>query len=197
MRSERDRERERAYYQANKDEILAKQRTYRASFSPERIEARKAYQRSWTETHKEARLAYAKRYRETHPDQVLAGQQRRRLANPDYFRRKSREWSAAHPEYGSRKAKENLAALRAEAIAAYGGRCICCGETIIAFLTIDHTNGDGKRHRASVGHSSKAVYRDLQRRGWPKDGFRLLCMNCNVATYRLKVCPHQENLTSR
>jgi hypothetical protein len=50
---------------------------------------------------------------------------------------------------------------RAEAIEAYGGRCVICGTT--KRLEIDHINGDGAEHRLQPG----SVYLDLKRRGWP------------------------------
>lgn len=78
--------------------------------------------------------------------------------------------------------------LHAEMVAAYGGKCRCCGETIPEFLTLDHVNGDGKEHRLRV---SKQVYADLKRRGWPKKGYRLLCMNCNWSIGVRGYCPHQ------
>ncbi|MDY7101563.1 MAG: hypothetical protein S0880_10285 [Actinomycetota bacterium] len=77
-------------------------------------------------------------------------------------------------------------------VAAYGGRCACpqCPETNPAFLTLDHENRDGKEHRKRVGSHT---YADLRRRGWPKEGFRLLCWNCNAMTRHGQPCPHEED----
>jgi len=76
-------------------------------------------------------------------------------------------------------------------VSAYGGRCACanCPETNSAFLCLDHVNGDGKAHRVKVGSHT---YADLRRRGWPKEGFRLLCWNCNASTRFGRTCPHEE-----
>lgn len=76
-------------------------------------------------------------------------------------------------------------------VEAYGGRCVCvnCPETNPAFLTLDHVNGDGKAHRKKVGSHT---YRDLKRQGWPKDGYRLLCWNCNAMIRFGDPCPHEE-----
>lgn len=76
--------------------------------------------------------------------------------------------------------------LRQMMLKAYGSICVCCGEETEAFLTIDHVNGGGNTHRKQGD-----VYRDLWRRGWPKEGFRLLCMNCNWARGQLGYCPHE------
>ncbi len=70
--------------------------------------------------------------------------------------------------------------IKLEMISAYGGRCSLCGETHWEFLTIDHINGGGSRHRKTVG-SGGAFYRWLKRRGWPKGEYRLLCANCNCS----------------
>lgn len=81
-----------------------------------------------------------------------------------------------------REAKESV-------VSAYGGKCECCGETIIEFLTIDHINGDGFLHRRRVGKGRK-IYRDLIKAGFPKDNYRLLCFNCNIARGFYGYCPH-------
>ena len=101
--------------------------------------------------------------------------------DPEKFRKAARVGQA-----GRRKR------LRDELVAAYGGRCNCprCPEINPAFLTLEHVNGDGKAHRAEVGSHS---YADLRRRGWPQDGFTLLCWNCNAATRFGRTCPHMED----
>ena len=38
-------------------------------------------------------------------------------------------------------------------------------------------------------------YAWLMKRGWPKDGYRLLCMNCNFSLGRCGYCPHQREVT--
>ena len=43
--------------------------------------------------------------------------------------------------------------VKKEAIIHYGGECVCCGEKEIKFLTIDHTKGNGKKHREKTGYS--------------------------------------------
>ena len=81
-------------------------------------------------------------------------------------------------------------ALKAEVVAAYGGRCECCGESHLEFMTIDHVNGDGAEHRRTCG-KGRRIYEDLKRRGFPKDGYCLLCLNCNVTLGFYGYCPHR------
>lgn len=80
--------------------------------------------------------------------------------------------------------------LRAAAIAAYGAKCVCCGETEDVFLTIDHANNDGAEHRRELGTNS--VLRWLAKHGYP-EGFQVLCFNCNLGRAKNGgVCPHEE-----
>lgn len=74
-------------------------------------------------------------------------------------------------------------------IEVYGGKCECCGEEIAEFLTLEHKRKDGAEHRRKVGQNAQAQLVDLKRRGWPKEGFGLLCFNCNLGAGTSE-CPH-------
>ena len=78
--------------------------------------------------------------------------------------------------------------IRREIITAYGSICMCCGETTYEFLAIDHIDGNGAAERRKYG---SAIYRSLRRRGFPKEGYRLLCHNCNMSRGYYGYCPHQ------
>ena len=87
-------------------------------------------------------------------------------------------------------AKKNYEILRDQVFSAYGGYiCACCRETEKAFLTIDHINNDGCKHRKEIGQSN--VYRWLKQNNFP-DGFQVLCMNCQWGRKNCGgICPHQ------
>jgi hypothetical protein len=95
--------------------------------------------------------------------------------------------------------KTHMAAYRAKsrlhALLAYGGEvptCDCpgCGENRLPFLTIDHIEGGGNKHRRELAGTSFPVgnvkpgggvmYRWLKQMSYPQ-GHRVLCYNCNVA----------------
>jgi hypothetical protein len=82
--------------------------------------------------------------------------------------------------------------LRHQAILTYGGyRCACCGVREASFLTIDHVNGGGGRHRRRVGTTTRFL-KWLQMKSYPP-GFQVLCSNCNLGRYRNRgVCPHKD-----
>lgn len=89
--------------------------------------------------------------------------------------------------------------LRTDAMAAYGGKCACCGEDEIEFLVLDHVNHDGGLHREQLKEtlSGKAqggvtLYQHLKNLGWPDEGLQTLCANCNGAKRSDSNCPHQE-----
>lgn len=128
------------------------------------------------------------RVADCHPDRPhLAGG----LCNSCYSKRQYHR----DPEEARRQARESGARtrkrLRDQLIAAYGGKCACanCPETNPAFLTLEHVNGDGGEHRKRLGSH---VYADLRRRGWPQEGYTLLCWNCNAMTRFGRTCPHEE-----
>lgn len=80
--------------------------------------------------------------------------------------------------------------LRLEVVSEYGGKCECCGEMSVEFLTIDHIKGGGTKHREEIG--SNSMYKFLKKNGFPKDDYRLLCFNCNCARGSFGYCPHQK-----
>lgn len=94
--------------------------------------------------------------------------------------------------YNAAWQRQYRAKLRAEMIAVFGGGCECCGESEPAFLDLDHANGDGKQRRAEFGGNNLTEMKALQRRGWPRDGYQLLCCNCHQGRHRNGgVCPHK------
>lgn len=92
--------------------------------------------------------------------------------------------------------RRSEAKARDEIYLRYGGpRCVCCGETELLFLTLDHVDNDGGSHRREiVGKNGGCSYRQLRsslrRRGWPPI-LQVLCFNCNMGRQRNGgVCPH-------
>lgn len=87
--------------------------------------------------------------------------------------------------------KNNTLYYKDKAYLAYGGYvCKCCGETIKEFLTIDHINNDGCKHRKTV-KPGKAFYSWLAKNNYPTQ-FQILCMNCNFGKSKNGgICPHK------
>lgn len=77
----------------------------------------------------------------------------------------------------------------------YGGySCFCCGETIKEFLTLDHKNNDGSKHRRELGSAVVNLYRWITKNDFPPL-FQVACYNCNSGRHRNGgVCPHQRRV---
>src|ERR1039457_2632877 len=127
---------------------------------------------------KESKLGTVRRYRATHLE-------KERERSRAYMR----AWATRDPVGKRAYAVANRRRVRLAVFAAYGGKCACCGESTYEFLTIDHINGGGREHRASIGGSGSSIYSWLRRNHFP-DGFRVLCMNCNFADGKFGGCPH-------
>ncbi len=79
----------------------------------------------------------------------------------------------------------------------YGIVCVCCGESSIRFLTIDHIEGNGKEHRQQLSKNGtfggENFYRWLRKNGFPV-GFQTLCFNCNIGkSHNNNICPHKDD----
>lgn len=75
----------------------------------------------------------------------------------------------------------------------YGGKCVCCCEADLRFLTLDHVNDDGSSHRKDI----TVVYGGYAIISWAiKNNFpptlQVLCFNCNCGKQiNGGVCPHK------
>lgn len=102
-----------------------------------------------------------------------------------------RIWRKDNPE----KEKSYRREIKRKVFDHYGWICKCCGESEIAFLTIDHVNNDGAKCRKTIGyHGGKDFYLWLTKNNFP-EGFQTLCMNCNFARGKRNgdgICPHQK-----
>lgn len=146
----------------------------------------------------------SKRYYEKHKEKILVKRREfnktpERKAYMKRYQEKNKErLSQYHKEYYDQK-KEHYRKLRLdlklEVIKAYGGVCVCCGETHIEFLTIDHTGGTGAEHRRKLFGQDRTAgtrfYYWLRRNNYP-EGFRVLCFNCNCAIGFFSYCPHEK-----
>lgn len=104
------------------------------------------------------------------------------------YQKEHRAEYAAYCRAYARRQKEAV-------IAAYGGVCACCGTTNPEFLSIDHVNGGGTaRRRAGLEGGGSMLYAKLRREGYPQEGYRLLCFNCNSSFGLYGYCPHQNEL---
>ena len=158
---------------------------------------RREYKREWQRRNADRirgrRNELTRQRRVANPAKYLAQEAAYRERNRELLRQRRREYVAAHPE----RVKQQLARsrdkrreyqkaayqqIKREVIAAYGGKCVCCGEQNFAFLTIDHVFNDGYLERGKEGRFSGVhIYRRLKRAGMPQGRYQVLCYNCNCS----------------
>lgn len=124
----------------------------------------KEYQKQWREDHKEEyKLYWKERFQRIYPEK------RQEI---------------------SEKTKLKKQEIKQDIMLEYGGKCQCCGENILEFLTIDIIEKGGRELHEKIGYGDQ-FYRWLKKNGYPKDNFQCLCMNCNFAKGMYGKCPHQ------
>lgn len=87
--------------------------------------------------------------------------------------------------------KAAIRAIKIQVITAYGNgvaACVCCSESHVEFLTLDHIAGGGVLDRRQSGGVT-GLYRRLRRENFP-GGYRTLCFNCNCSLGMFGYCPH-------
>jgi len=79
------------------------------------------------------------------------------------------------------KIREYKLKRKMEVLTHYGnGSCCCvvCGEDRMVCLSIDHINGNGRKHLQKIGRGGGAdFYCWLKKNDYPR-GYQTLCMNC-------------------
>jgi len=93
------------------------------------------------------------------------------------------------PEEAKKYQRDYRARVREQVLQLYGGKCVCCGETDLHFLTFDHKNGGGTKERRSTGMTGSTFYLSLLKHR--RDDIQVLCFNCNCAKWFYGVCPHE------
>lgn len=96
----------------------------------------------------------------------------------------------------NRKAKwVSSSKQRLHALAILGPVCLCCSETFIDYLQIDHVDNDGAEHRRTMRSSgAQSIYRYVIANP-TTDRLQVLCANCHMFKTRYKkLCKDRHNI---
>lgn len=172
----------REHYQQNRETAIQKARNYYATHKEKVLQGRRKHY----EANKAVVLIRCAEWKANNPEKVAAAKKRWAESNREKVRASANRYARANRE----RVAERWMIMRLMVMEAYGGaQCACCGESTYAFLTIDHIDEDGAKHRAAIGQH---VYRWLIENDFPP-GFQVLCMNCNWGKHRNGgVCPHKD-----
>lgn len=135
--------------------------------------------------HREYHITYSKKYNKNYMK-----------VKKNYLRNKKsvKKWNEKNQEYIKQYRYTHNIKLKTIVVNHYGGKCYCCGETAISFLTIDHKNNDGNKHRRNNSlNGSRQTYSWIINSGFPPI-FQIACYNCNCARAKEKdkICPHKK-----
>lgn len=124
---------------------------------------------------------------------------KKREDDPRYWADRSATWRNNNPEQSKKlngeSARRQYERAKRVVVEAYGGKCTCCGENEIHFLTVEHKTPEAlDRHRYPNGRRRTAwqLLRLIAKEGFPDD-ITILCFNCNMARGFYGFCPHQEH----
>jgi len=86
--------------------------------------------------------------------------------------------------------------LKSKVIEKYGGKCACCGETQLLFLSMDHKNNDGAIEMIKTYWRRRSLSLDWYRkliRDPLRNDLQVLCFNCNMGKQmNCGTCPHKK-----
>jgi hypothetical protein len=147
---------------------------------------RKEWARDYYLKNKQKHLDRANTYHAAHREKINAGRRERRALERSLAGLKPLTRIRSGLPIGIGKCKE-------EVLKFYGGKCACCGEENIKFLTIDHINNNGKEHGNGKGrYKGEMLYRFLKANTYP-GGIQVLCFNCNIGRRNNGgICPHKK-----
>lgn len=115
-----------------------------------------------------------------------------RAKNKDLISKKNKEWAKNNPDKSRKLQRDASRRRRLSIITHYSNGkmyCECCKESNYEFLTVDHINGGGRKHRKELGNNGQGLYNWLKKNKYPP-GFRILCYNCNSCYGHYNYCPH-------
>lgn len=76
----------------------------------------------------------------------------------------------------------------------YGKKCNYCGEDRYEFLSIDHINNDGARHKETAEYkrlNCGGMWGVLSHTEYRPDLYQVLCHNCNIAKEHYHIEPNK------
>lgn len=175
-----DPEKQREYYEKNKEVLNRKNRQYYQDNKGRLVEYAREYRK--TDKYKERITEYKRQYAIDNKDRINEKVRVWYSNNKEKAYAYRRAWALANPERHKQYRLNSHKKLRREVFEAYGGPvCACCAEDGEVFLTIDHINGKGNEHRRSIGNNGgKDFYSWLRKNNYP-EGYQVLCFNCNQA----------------
>lgn len=152
----------------------------------------KEYRKEWVKNNHEKVINYFRKYRARNRDKTRAWDRNFKDENAERLKKERHEKYLENKQKHAEAGKKRQHGYKKFIIETLGGKCVCCSENEIVFLTLEHINKDGGAHR----RTKRNIYCEVIREGVPKNRYTVLCMNCNWAERNGKTCPHKKSAST-
>jgi hypothetical protein len=204
----------RDYYQKRIHHFRVQKRNAQNKHYHKDIEKSRAYQRKWNKQNRKKASKYITTWRNKNrakhnawrrenyrknKEKMRAYRIKNYWKNPEKQRAEHRIWYRKNVDKVKYYGKKHREINKLKVVMHYGKgkpECACCGEKEMSFLTIDHINGGGNKHRAKLGNKSFGgnFYKYLIDNNFPiNPPLQVLCYNCNLSRSHLGYCPHKKD----
>jgi len=180
---------------SNEDTTLKRKEYARLHYQKNRDKIREKHNKYYADN-KERIIEYRRKYHLENRERLIQKARQWRLDNLEKRNAYSKQWKLDNPEKHKIYNLKSRKRIKVETLDHYGGQeCVCCGETRIEFLTLDHINGGGNTHRKEIGNRGGYNYYSwLKKNNYPR-GYQVMCMNCNHSRGHYGYCPHNSRST--
>lgn len=154
---------------------------------------RKEYFKDWYKKNKDRQLENVKRWKFQNKEKfkIILKKNKSKPETKEYQNNYTKNWRKNNMEKRKQTDKKRYEKQKKIVLDHYSNntlRCNCCNEDNYQFLTVDHINGGGNKHRKEIGQLT--LYKWLIDNNFPK-GFQILCFNCNFGKRTSLECPHK------
>jgi len=164
------------YNKKNKDKLKIERD------KPENKEKIKEYNKVRYQNNKEKIKKRVREYNFNNKEKIRETKIKYRKKHKDRIQKKHKEYYQNNKEKIKNISREWVENNRIKVFNNYGNFCCWCGESNINCLTVDHINGNGRKHNKEIGGGNK-IYRWLIKNNFPEE-FQTLCYNCNCGLKR-------------
>jgi len=184
---EKKREYYHQYYILNKKKIDTQNKKWRCN-NPDKI---KESQQIWSKNNKESLRIYHKKWNEDNKERISKQKKEYKKENREQIKKQRDQYRQSNRKKVLERGRELDRQIKIDVLNHYDNSiCKRCGETNLYKLTLDHIEGDGKKHRERLGngkHFGNRFYRYLKRNNYPNDpSLQVLCLACNARKYQLE-----------
>jgi uncharacterized protein YeaO (DUF488 family) len=114
----------------------------------------------------------------------------------NYYQNYNKSYAKKYKEINKNRHQKWHKNLKFEVLSHYSNGtpiCACCGEKELSFLSLEHVNNDGAKHKKELFGKRHNLYSWLKNNSYQTNyKIEVLCMNCQFGRrYNNGICPHK------